>query len=510
MKNTDLISIIGSLDATKATGLDGITPNILKKSADIVNPSLLKIINISISTGQFPDLLKVAKIIPIHKSGAQDDPANYRPISILSIISKVIEKHVTKHLFAYLNKYSLLHKSQSGFRKHHSCNTALINLIHVDRWLNSIDKGDIIGAVFFDLRKAFDVVDHDLLLQKLAAYKFSTTSQNWIQLYLTNRKKCIVNQNIRSSLQIVKSGVPQGSVLGPVLFLLFVNDLPLFIKEVYLDLYADDATVHASGKKQNVIELKLQTGTDDFKNWCLSNHMFIHIGKTSLMTAGSRQTVGNISMEIFIDREIIKEVENQKLPGVIIDKTLSWDKQIDAVCLNVTRRITLMKLLSKYLDQSHLNQYYNSYVLPIFDYACLIWGRCTVTNMNRLIRLQKRAARIVLKADFLTPSHIMFNELKWLSFPKRAQYHTCIMMYKTLHGSAPEYMSNLFVKPSEVHNRNLRSIDNETLRIPYARTNVYDRSFAVTGAREWNALPYDIKRSGSIASFKFNVKQYLL
>ena len=130
--------------------------------------------------------------------------------------------------------------------------------------------------------------------------------------------------------------------------------------------------------------------------------------------------------------------------------------------------------------------------------------------MNRLIRLQKRAARIVLKADVLTPSHIMFNELNWLSFPKRVQYHTCIMMYKTLHGSAPEYMSNLFVKSSEVHNRNLRSVDNETLRIPYARTNIYDRSFAVSGAREWNALPYDIKRSGSIASFKYNLKQYLL
>ena len=130
--------------------------------------------------------------------------------------------------------------------------------------------------------------------------------------------------------------------------------------------------------------------------------------------------------------------------------------------------------------------------------------------MNRLIRLQKRVTRIVLKADLLTPSHIMFNELKWLSFPKCVQYHTCIMMNKTLHGSAPEYMSNLFVKSSDVHNRYLRSIDNETLRIPYARTNIYmyDRSFSVTGAREWNALPYDIKRSGSIASFKYDLKQY--
>ena len=168
---------------------------------------------------------------------------------------------------------------------------------------------------FFYLRKAFDVVDHDLLLEKLTAYKFSTTSRNWIRSYLTNREQCIVNQNIRSSLQDVKSGVPQGSVLGPVLFLLFVNDLPLFIKEVYLDLYADDATVHASWNKQNVVELKLQSGTGDFKNWCLSNYMFIHIGKTSLMTADSRQTVGNISMNFFIDGEIIKELENQKLLG---------------------------------------------------------------------------------------------------------------------------------------------------------------------------------------------------
>ena len=197
--------------------------------------------------------MKVAKIISIHKSGAQDESANYRPISILSIISKIIEKHVTKHLFAYLNKYSLLHKSPSGFRKHYSCNTALINLI--GRLLNSIDKGDIIGAVFFDLRKAFDVVDHDLLLEQLAAYKFSTTLQNWIRSYLTNRNQCIVKQN-RSSLKTIKSGVPQGSVHYPALLLLFVNDLPLFIKEVYLDLYADDASVHASGLSKMSLSLK--------------------------------------------------------------------------------------------------------------------------------------------------------------------------------------------------------------------------------------------------------------
>ena len=246
MKLPELQRIIKSLDANKATGLDGMSARLIKSTAHIISPSLLQIINISISTGQFPDALKLAKLIPIHKSGAKDDPANYRPISILSVLSKIIEKHVTKHLFAYLNKYKILHTSQSGFRKNHSCNTALINLI--DRWLKNIDKGEINGAVFFDLRKAFDVVDHNLLIRKLAAYKFSEKSLRWIKTYITNRKQCIVDNSLTSSMQTVKSGVPQGSVLGPVLFLLFVNDMPLFITEAYVDIYADDTTVHTSSK----------------------------------------------------------------------------------------------------------------------------------------------------------------------------------------------------------------------------------------------------------------------
>ena len=229
MKLPDLISIIGSLDASKAIGLDGITAKILKSSTDIVCPSLLKIINISISTGIFPECLKQAKLIPVHKSGPYNDPANYRPISILPILSKIIEKHVKKHQFAYLNKYGLLHKCQSGLRKNHSCNKTIINL--VGNWLNNIDKGGIIGAMFFDLRKAFNVVDHQLLIEKVNSYHFSNNSVNWIRCYLTDRQQCITDKTTRSSFQRVQSRVPQGSVLDPVLFLLFVNAVPLFINE---------------------------------------------------------------------------------------------------------------------------------------------------------------------------------------------------------------------------------------------------------------------------------------
>ena len=165
------------------------------------------------------------------------------------------------------------------------------------------------------------------------------------------------------------------------------------------------------------------------------------------MLIGSRQNISfSESIQIYVDNELIREVKNQKLLGITIDKHLTWNQQIDIVSLNITRRITLLKLLSKYVGKQSLNQYYNSYILPIIDFGCMIWGRCSDAHTNRLLKLQKRAARIILQADILTPSKSMFKELRWLSFLKRIKYHTYIMMYKTLTDMAPEYMSGLFKK----------------------------------------------------------------
>ena len=229
------------------------------------------------------------------------------------------------------------------------------------------------------------------------------------------------------------------------------------------------------------------------------------------MLLGSRRILNKTDpLEIFLDNEQIQNVEKQKLLGVVIDNKLTWNEQIDTVCLNITRRITLLKLLSKYIDKKSMTQYYNSYILPIFDYGCMIWGRCTTANTQRLLKLQKQAGRIILKADILTPSQRMFSKLRWLSFPRRVQYHTCVMVYKALNNLAPEYINDMFTKVPDTHNRNTRSVDQELLRIPSFKTSLYENSFSVSAARLWNTVPLDIRMSSSFETFKRSVKTHLL
>ena len=381
----------------------------------------------------------------------------------------------------------------------------------LDKWLKIIDKGEITGAKLFDLRKAFDVVDHEMLLNKLKSHKFDDRTMDWMKSYLTNRRQCTVDKTATSSFQQVKSGVPQGSVLGPMLFLIFINDMPLYINEAYTKIYADDTTVHTSHKDQTVVQVKLQNSSTDFKSWCILHKMFVNLTKTSSMSIGSRQNLSNSDdLFIVIDDDDISNVDNQKLLGIIIDKTLSWDKQIDSVCLNITRRITLLKLLCKYVDMPNLTIYYNSYILPIFDYGCMIWGQCSAYNIKRLSKLQKRAARIILQADFMAPSKEMFQELGWLTFTQRVQYHICVMVFKSLNGQAPEYLSILLTKCSETNVRSLRSSKQETVKVPFARTTYYEKSFSVTGPKLWNSLPIQIRQSSNLITFKQSVKSFYL
>ena len=245
------------------------------------------LINKSINADVFPSQLKQAKVFPILKGGGdKSDPSNYRPISILPTVSKIFEKHINKHLMGYLNKYKLLHEGQSGFRQKHSCQSALIKLI--DSWLKCIDSGDLVGALFLDFRKAFDLVDHSILIRKLSLYKFSQPAIRWFSSYLKHRQQAIESDKGLSEFTDVPTGVPQGSILGPTLFLLYINDLPRHFDRCLCDLYADDATVHTNDETADNIEEDINHDFNKAVNWSKPNKMQVHFGKTTCMLLGTR------------------------------------------------------------------------------------------------------------------------------------------------------------------------------------------------------------------------------
>lgn len=500
-------SFIQNLDSSKATGLDGIGPRLLKMVNNIISPSIAALINKSLNVGKFPKQLKIAKVFPIFKSGSKSDPSNYRPISILPTISKIFEKHVNKHLMGYLNKYKLIHECQSGFRQKHSCQTALVKLI--DQWMACIDNGDIVGTLFIDFRKAFDMVDHSLLIKKLSLYKLSNTALDWFTSYLNTRLQTIVCDQNKTNFSQLQSGVPQGSILGPTLFLLFINDLPLFMNYCSTELFADDTTFHINGKTINEIEVKLQNDSKEANAWSKRNKMPINYDKTTSMTVGTRQRLRDTQqLDINIDDNIIVPVNKHKLLGIYIDENLLWTSHIDYLCSTISSRISLLKQLSTYVPTNVQKMYYQGYILPLIDYGSNTWGTTYKINIERLNKLQKRAARIILKAEFTTPSSDMFKELGWISVASRLDYNKAILTYKALNNLTPSYISDLLIPVSQTCTRILRSSENGSLVVPRSRTALYDRSFSTSAPKLWNSLPYSIKSAHSLNAFKKCVKEY--
>ena len=261
---TDVYNTLKHLKQSGTRDLDGLDTKILKLAALLIADTLTYIYNLCIIKNTFPCAFKKAKVIPVYKSGNSADPSNYRPISIVSVLSKPLEKHLNKHLLLHLNSYNLLHPCQSGFRKKHLCQTALTSL--VEQWLTNINNNEFNGAIFVDFKKAFDVIDHVLLLRKLSFYGMSDTALKLFQSYLTNRQQCVTVGAKTSPLSTLKFGVPQGSVLGPILFSLYINDLPLYI-ETLCELFADDTSLHSHHTNLDALTDSLQHSIDNLIDW---------------------------------------------------------------------------------------------------------------------------------------------------------------------------------------------------------------------------------------------------
>ena len=395
---------------------------------------LTVIINQIFTTGIFPDNLKTAKIHPLLKAGDPLLATNYRPISLLTSISKIFEKIIFNQLTNYLSLNNILTDSQYGFRKNHSTQSAALELI--DRLMISMDKGKTPLAIFLDFSKAFDTLDHEILLYKLKYYGIKDKALFLFRNYLTNRRQYTELGGVKSNLSNIKTGVPQGSILGPLLFLLYINDIADITKYLKTIIYADDTTFIADldNIPKNEQERKINSELQIINLWLKSNKLSLNCKKSKFIVfyKPPRKTV---IPELLIDNEKICCVDEFNFLGLTITKHLSWKKHIDKISNKISKIIGVLNKLKFIRPDQILLTIYNSLILPHLNYCILAWGY----DSKRLYKLQKKALRIIYKSPYLAHTDPMFLKYNVLKVKDILEQNHLKFLFKLSHRSLPVY-----------------------------------------------------------------------
>ena len=485
------------LNPHKSTGHDGIPSAMLKTAHTVIASPLCSIINSSITSRVFPSSWKKAIVKPLHKGGPRDNLSNYRRISLLPITSKILEGVVRDQVFSHLQTHNLLSPWQSGFQPGHSTTTTLLHI--TNEWYSALDKGLIVGAVFLDLSKAFDTVNHSLLLSRLSVFGVDPAAYQWFSSYLSSRSQCVNIDSINSEYLPVVSGVPQGSVLGPLLFSIFVNNMPECIQGVNTVLFADDTTIFLAGHSAADISASLTHALKLAHSWLLDSGLRLNVAKTKCMLIHSNRRKSLSSLSIHLDDTPIEQVRCYKFLGVKVNDTLSWEDHIQYISTKVSRGITLLRHLARFLPRRALCYYYNAYILPQFSYADSVWNTCTRAQSIKLERLQNFAARVILSRRRDSSATEMRQELGWPTLTSRRTLSTAVMTYKSISGLNPPYLSVLF-KPLSNHHVT-RSSSTRGTCIPVIRNEYGRKSFAFQGAKMWNDLPAGLRSAASLDEF---------
>ena len=487
ISNDTILKKISKIKPNKALGLDNISGKLLKDTATVVTPFLNLIFNLSLAEGIFPSDWKNARVSPIYKSGSRDECSNYRPISVLSTISKIFEKIVFDQMNEYFASNAILTPYQSGFRKGYSTMTSLLKT--TNEWLVNMDKGLINGVVFLDLKKAFDTVDHDILIKKLEFYGIKNIALRWFISYLSRRKQvCKICSSI-SEIKTITTGVPQGSNLGPLLFLLYINDLPNCLKSSVPALFADDTNLSVRGATAGEIEEKLKSDLNNVHNWLLTNKLTLNVRKTEYMLIGSRQKLSQVKIDpdLHIGSEGIGRVSSTKTLGVLVDENITWRNHIDYVAKKVAKGIGLLRRSKDLLEINTLKTIYNATVLPYFDYCALVWDNYSQTIKHKLEKLHNKAARIITGDSDEIRSDAVRSKLGWVTLQERRDKIMSKLMKQIVDKKSIDYLQELFtISSNSVHSL---GSNNCSLLLPKPNTNALKRSFSYRGAAAWNNPP---------------------
>ena len=458
--NTYVLKLIQNLKSKPSFGHDGLSSIMLKEVSSSISPILTCIINQSLCTGIFPESLKIAKIIPVYKKENPHITDNYRPVSLLPILSKIFEKVVFIQVYDYFTENDLLYKSQYGFRKLHS--TELAALEFADKIVSNLEQGKLPLAIFLDLSKAFDTIDHKILLEKLKYYGISGKAIEWFQSYLCERKQYVQYGDSTSSMSFIKTGVPQGSILGPLLFIIYMNDIAAVTKKFHFTLYADDTSLvepictfsldsdredYSTMSKNINSELKLIT------DWLSLNKLSLNAKKTKMMVFHHRQKkVPKNDIKLFINSKKIECVAEFNFLGVILDQNLNWKSHVHKISGKIAGVAGTLSRLKRFLPCNILKTIYNALIQPHLNLGVLLWG----INIGRIYKLQKWAVRAITSSKYNSHTSPLFKKLKLLRIHELYKLNMIKFFFKYKKGLLPAYFNGMFEESFLSHDHDTR------------------------------------------------------
>ena len=501
-------SILESLNIDKAAGIDNISCKFLKDGLDILKRPICDICNLSIKLAKFPSQCKIAKVKPLFKKGSKTDPKNYRPISLLPIISKIIEKVIHDQTQNFLESSNILCRYQSGFRKNYSTDLCLSYLC--DKVSKGFDSGLVTGMILIDLQKAFDTINHEILLDKMQCIGFSKKTINWFKSYLFLRQfKVNINDKFSPAGEIT-CGVPQGSILGPLLFLLYINDIPQAVSCEIL-LYADDTCLFFQHKNVKTIEKQLNEDFSSLCEWFVDNKLSVHFGedKTKSILFGSKYNVKKAeTLNIEYKNVKIKQYRKVTYLGCILDDTLSGESMALYAINKINNRLKFLYRQEKFLNKSLRRLLCNAMIQPFFDYACTAWYPSLNQNLkNRLQAIQNKCIKFCLKIGNRTRVEPKdFEEINWLNTNDRFNQVVASNVFKYFKMQGPGYMDEIYSRADQGNISTRNSY--QRLKIPKRKTTMGLKTLSYVGPSFWNKLPSFLKHAQTLNNFKHKMKEY--
>ena len=500
MSMSDLVELIGELKDSSG-GYLGIPAKVFKDNLDIICDPLCRIYNLCISKGYFPKKLKIAKITPIFKAGDRSEVSNYRPISVLSPLSKLLEKYIHSQISSYFETKNIFNNQQCGFRNRRSTDLSIAKLLKMI--IEGVDEGKYGVSVFLDFKKAFDLVDHDILIKKLSFYGIRGVSIDLISSFLKDRYQYVEVNGISSDLSRVSLGVVQGSILGSLLFIIFINDIVNSSRILKFNLYADDTSIYYANHSLDITYEVLNRELLSVSNWIVANGLSLNSNKTYYMLFAGKKPIMNVPSLILSDNRVTK-IKEFKFLGVLLDDAISWRSQALAVANRVSRFIGIFAKIRNNLTLEASKLIYYSFVQCILTYGVVFWQAAPKTIIDRVSRLTKRAIRIVTLSPRLAHSEPLFKNCNILKFEDLCSLETGKFVHRDLiFGNHLELETH-----SAQHNYPTRT-RNHLVRAQ-TRTNVAFKFITSSGVSLYNSIPDYCKNCEDVAKFKILYKKSLL